>query len=369
MKLTSFLLPALAGAAAAKDSEAEAYIFQSSSPSESAPSISAPVAQAILQQRLGYAKQLPNDLDDADVQNIRLFSKPVRRIFTDATAEQPHQLVIVVKNADADRVKTFKTAVSGQNDVSFTAPGLDYLPSSYLPGWTKSQCAIADAVDLNNEKCWRSKVQYLEYDAAKDQKSVAALSKNMDKLRGMASSKMETTIFLLPSASTPDDSKLHRRGDFGETERVMLEETQPEKAPSSLAGVSKAAADVSSKPHPFAEEKKKPIPACFTTQNACETATGNCTGHGACTNKYSSEGAQACFACQCRKTHENGGKSTWFWGGSSCEKQDVSVPFWIFLGFTVFLIGAVGFSIGMLFEIGEEKLPGVIGAGVSRGSK
>jgi 1,4-dihydroxy-2-naphthoate octaprenyltransferase len=52
-----------------------------------------------------------------------------------------------------------------------------------------------------------------------------------------------------------------------------------------------------------------------------------------------------------------------------CQKKDVSVPFWLLAGFTIGIIGVVTFAIGLLYSIGEEKLPGVIGAGVSRGSK
>jgi 1,4-dihydroxy-2-naphthoate octaprenyltransferase len=44
----------------------------------------------------------------------------------------------------------------------------------------------------------------------------------------------------------------------------------------------------------------------------------------------------------------------------------VSVPFWLFFGFTVIMVGILSMSIGLLYSIGEEKLPGVIGAGVSR---
>jgi hypothetical protein len=35
-------------------------------------------------------------------------------------------------------------------------------------------------------------------------------------------------------------------------------------------------------------------------------------------------------------------------------------------GFTITIVGAVSFAISMLFSVGEETLPGVIGAGVSR---
>lgn len=67
-------------------------------------------------------------------------------------------------------------------------------------------------------------------------------------------------------------------------------------------------------------------------------------------------------------TFEKGNKQgnrTIHWGGAACQKKDISGPFWLIVGFTVVMIGLVSWAIGMLFSIGEEKLPGVIGAGVS----
>jgi hypothetical protein len=54
-----------------------------------------------------------------------------------------------------------------------------------------------------------------------------------------------------------------------------------------------------------------------------------------------------------------------YWGGAACQKQDVSSPFWLLVGITVVLAGITSAGIGMLFSVGEEKLPSVIGAGVS----
>lgn len=54
------------------------------------------------------------------------------------------------------------------------------------------------------------------------------------------------------------------------------------------------------------------------------------------------------------------------WAGGACSKQDISVQFWLFAGFTISLLTILYLAIGMLFSVGEEKLPGVIGAGVSR---
>jgi 1,4-dihydroxy-2-naphthoate octaprenyltransferase len=49
-----------------------------------------------------------------------------------------------------------------------------------------------------------------------------------------------------------------------------------------------------------------------------------------------------------------------------CQKEDISVQFWLIAGFTIMIVGVTAFAIGLLYSVGEETLPGVIGAGVSR---
>lgn len=80
-----------------------------------------------------------------------------------------------------------------------------------------------------------------------------------------------------------------------------------------------------------------------------------------------------CFACRCEATKrtftvgESKQKAFTFdyWGGAACQKEDVSGPFWLLATFSLVMVGLVAWAISMLFAIGEEKLPGVIGAGVS----
>ncbi len=125
------------------------------------------------------------------------------------------------------------------------------------------------------------------------------------------------------------------------------------------------------------------IPACFLSANSCITQTHHCSGHGECKDKYEVNGGggpaqpvgdeppAVCFVCHCNSTlkepaKDGQGFSTTLWAGNMCQKIDISVPFWLITGFTVTIVGAVSFAIGLLFSVGEEKLPGVIGAGVSR---
>lgn len=140
-----------------------------------------------------------------------------------------------------------------------------------------------------------------------------------------------------------------------------------------------------SKPAPTNTPKPR-IPKCFTSLNACRNQTNSCSGHGECVDKYALGGGSGndtalatddsparCFVCMCRATEvERPANSTIkgskkiYWGGAMCQKEDVSVEFWLLAGFTIVMIGVVSGAIGLLYSVGEEKLPGVIGAGVSR---
>lgn len=114
------------------------------------------------------------------------------------------------------------------------------------------------------------------------------------------------------------------------------------------------------------------LPACFATADACTDATHNCSGHGKCIKKYSNpvggEGnVENCFSCACQATTEDRGKGykTIQWAGPACQKKDVSMPFWLLGGTTVGLMAAVAWGVGLLYSMGSEDLPSVIGAGVS----
>lgn len=161
-----------------------------------------------------------------------------------------------------------------------------------------------------------------------------------------------------------------KRRDFGfKSEQVLNVDAAPS---SSSEHIESNHPDTSpNQAHAFAA-RKGVIPASFLSRNACETTTGNCTGHGNCFNRYSADSKTASWYCRCHVTNETdhrveGHWMLYHWGGNACQKIDVSTPFWLFVGFTVVLVGLVGGSIALLFSVGEEKLPGVIGAGVSRG--
>lgn len=166
------------------------------------------------------------------------------------------------------------------------------------------------------------------------------------------------------AAAQQSASDLRRRRD---AEAVISDGSAASiKTPATTAAAGSGAAN---KPDPRA----KAIPQCFNSFDSCMSRTANCSGHGECANKYGKDSTASCFTCACKATvvhpaegQQSKGRKTVHWGGSMCHKEDVSVPFWLITGFTVTIVGAVSFAIGLLFSVGEEPLPGVIGAGVSR---
>lgn len=115
---------------------------------------------------------------------------------------------------------------------------------------------------------------------------------------------------------------------------------------------------------------KVTMPICHFTNNSCMSTTNSCSGHGICYKKHpdpSDESARDCWACGCSpnvRKDKNGIKTT-YWGGPACQKKDVSAPFFLLAGFTVAMVVALSWGVGLLYSIGDEDLPSVIGAGVA----
>jgi disulfide bond formation protein DsbB len=200
---------------------------------------------------------------------------------------------------------------------------------------------------------------------AQDSEGLETLAERLPQLvRLAASGEMETTLVLLPESSrksklnswSTKPTELRAR----QVEEVMTEAEEAEPAPTT------AAAKAPFFPGTIA---KGSIPACFHSRNSCTTATNECSGRGTCENKYAksdgTEKGNPCFRCHCKGTVSETGSYT-HWAGPACNKIDISTPFWLFAGFTIVIVGVVYLAIGLLFSVGEEQLPGVIGAGVSK---
>ncbi|OWB58313.1 hypothetical protein B5S28_g4332 [[Candida] boidinii] len=98
----------------------------------------------------------------------------------------------------------------------------------------------------------------------------------------------------------------------------------------------------------------KSNPSCFISEDACESSTESCSGHGKCT-KFNK-----CWKCVCVPTQDDKKTSTTYWTGSACNKKDVSVEFNLFLWIGIVLTFAFAAGIKLLVSCGEESLPGVL---------
>lgn len=114
-----------------------------------------------------------------------------------------------------------------------------------------------------------------------------------------------------------------------------------------------------------------PIQTCFTSRFLCESGTNNCTGHGVCDLKFNTttgENINYCYGCVCKPvvgTNPDGSSKTTYYGGGACQKIDIVAPFWLLAGTTIFFVSIISFAVGLLYSMGNEELPSVIGAGVS----
>ncbi|KAI2638465.1 hypothetical protein GGS21DRAFT_488548 [Xylaria nigripes] len=378
MKLHSFLLPALAGVVAADSTSrhAEAYMLRHSKQNTASdpPSIPGSLAEAILIQRLSSPDhpstlgEIPQSLDQDDaISYVKEFGKPPRPLFDGSDSDEPKQLVIAFSGVAPNQYKQLKAAIP-RVPLAFTAPDLRRLPIS-----ASSKCVLGDSIDpkdSESSKCWSGKNQYLQYDATKNPNVIKQLAAKIAALKSYANEGlMETTIVFLdstPSSSSEeehDNDKLLRRQFQFQKDKLMAEA-------SSSNAFSNGYGSGSSKGFEVLAGRPSTVPNCFASQSACESATNSCSGHGTCVNRWAGENtANTCFFCHCEKTIDTdaeGRKHVSHWGGGMCQKRDVSTPFWLFAGVTITLVATVAFSIGLLFSVGEEKLPGVIGAGVSR---
>ena len=117
---------------------------------------------------------------------------------------------------------------------------------------------------------------------------------------------------------------------------------------------------------------KTTIATCWSSENVCISNTRNCTGNGACFKKYTEqvsedESGAECWTCGCIPTVVKVGDSvkTTYWGGPACQKKDISLPFFFLAGFSIAAVATLSYGIGLLYSIGQEDLPSVLGAGVA----
>ncbi|RFU77625.1 hypothetical protein TARUN_4618 [Trichoderma arundinaceum] len=374
MKLTLGIAAALASCAAAAQPAADVYILpnrESSSP----PSVSRSVARLITQQRLAFGRDASvNEIpDDADVGNvislINSFGKTIPSLF-DEPADEPSQLVIVLEGLTEQQIKDTRGELGMQPAFTISDPPPDEAMSwisgldlSTYKGVNKRKCSFDDITNPFDERCWADTSLCAVYDVQKKPEILGDLIHKFPRLASLAKiGEMQTTVILLPAGGKPSGSKQ------GSGQQQDLRRRQAERVISSFHKAAAPVAPTSSAAKNIFNAPSGPIPACFDSLDSCISSTGNCSHQGQCLNKYGSAdaGGSACFTCHCLSTRVGEDGPLTHWAGPTCAKKDISVPFWLFAGFALLMLGTLSLAVTMLYSVGEEKLPGVIGAGVSK---
>ncbi|WRT66373.1 uncharacterized protein IL334_003328 [Kwoniella shivajii] len=95
---------------------------------------------------------------------------------------------------------------------------------------------------------------------------------------------------------------------------------------------------------------------CYSSNETCVEST-SCNGRGACSLKGKTDQGE-CWGCKCRSGY----------AGVECQKDDYSIPFIILIFSTLLLIAIAGGSIGLLYTVGETKLPSTLTLAVGGGA-
>ncbi|OCL02371.1 hypothetical protein AOQ84DRAFT_382746 [Glonium stellatum] len=192
-----------------------------------------------------------------------------------------------------------------------------------------------------------------------------------------------TIVMMPPSASTNTKRSVSPYGAYSIPNRAQNQPRRqnPEAilsspaVPEASSNVNFSTAQDTTSPQVYAKSVLGILPPCFESLSICQISTYNCSGHGQC--RLARKGEQRaggegkyndCYSCACKPTivkNGDGTVKTARYGGPACQKKDVVVPFWLFAGSTVVLVFLISSAIGMLYSMGSEELPSVIGAGVS----
>jgi len=379
---------ALSGlAAAASQQGADVYMFASSSQaSTETPRIPKEVARHILLQRTSRQRygsdlrDIPSSINtEAAVDHLARFGKHPPPLFTQADKTDASQLVIILEGAAAEQSSRLREKL-GQ-DAAFTisdppsATANNNLMTLFrnLGVASSRQCELSAVINPFETDCWTGPSSVVKYDLRASPKTYDSLFDNLSRLEKFVSDgDLEVLLVLLPESSRSSklnhwsaaaagaSSDLRRRRD---TEMVITDQENTKATPTAKKPASSSSTSLPS---------DEVIQSCYSTFDKCMDVSNSCSGHGECVNKYSAsskpEGSRKCFACVCKATIVKSpqGHKMVHWGGNMCQKKDISVQFWLIAGFSITIVGAVTFAIGLLFSVGEETLPGVIGAGVSR---
>ncbi|KFY18399.1 hypothetical protein V493_08646 [Pseudogymnoascus sp. VKM F-4281 (FW-2241)] len=394
------LLPAIAGVAHATSSRVDGFVFTASKLlNDGSVTLTPEQVRVVLAQQLDvtqYHSLGAGDRSEKELKLINTFGGQHPKLFDEgvAGAASPRHLVVFLDvSLEGSKALKAEWSAKGRTEPSFVmvgSPGPESVGALVrdiqqqisprdLPD---EQCTLMKAIDASASECWSSKSSHIMHKFTEDSVSKSFLHlttstnnfqsdfesfvKSQDSLfRAIEAGDLEATFLLM----TPGQTVRFVKEPWGlysvpasDSDVRKRQQEQP------MSDVVASSSSALSSPQPTSTPIPRLPPLCYNTLESCTTSTQNCSGHGACVRKFGpaeGESGASCFTCKCYSPDATDKTRKGHWGGAACQKQDISAQFWIIAGFSSLLIGIVSYAIGMMFSIGSEKLPGVIGAGVA----
>ncbi|KFZ00741.1 hypothetical protein V501_10502 [Pseudogymnoascus sp. VKM F-4519 (FW-2642)] len=382
------LLPAIAGVAHATSSRIDGFVFTASKELDAGSvSLTPEQVRVVLAQQLDvtqYHSLGAGDRSEKELKLINTFGGQHPKLFDEdvaGTTSPRHLVVFLDVSLEGSKALKAKWSEKGRTEPSFVmvgSPGREsvgtlvrdiqqQISPRELPN---EQCTLTKAIDVSASECWQNKNSHIMHKFIEDSSDFDTFVKSQDSLfSAIEKGDLEATFLLM----TPGQTNRFKKQPWGSyslpaSDSDLRKREQQEQPMSDAVSSSSSSSSTISGPQPTSTPIGRLPPLCYNTMESCTTSTQNCSGHGKCFRKFGpAEGASgaSCFACKCYGPDPTDKTRKGHWGGAACQKQDISAQFWIIAGFSALLIGIVSYAIGMMFSIGSEKLPGVIGAGVA----
>ncbi|OJD35117.1 uncharacterized protein BKCO1_1900016 [Diplodia corticola] len=385
----SFVVPSLLGLAAAAAPQPRIFVRDFGTPTrpntQSTPTLSPDTARLVFAQRLGLSQYHSlKHADDDTIQHINDFGSPRHQLLDDDELE-PKQFMVVVEGvkdtAVLDSTSFFLSEIPSVDatsrlleDFTLQAERLSLSPMDRsvdpLPEPIKDVLAKIPE-DIEPRLFGDVLILHIRNEDEND------YSSTIRELVKLVSGRWALTVAMMP----PSSSNFLKRSPstWGQYDVPKRSATADRKRPEAILSEAQES-DFYERVNKTTVPKKAPtspnnatvrgiLPACFPSKDSCESSTKACSGRGQCIKKYmDTDNNKACYTCRCEaqvRTNKDGSKKTTYYGGPACQKKDVVMPFWLFTGFAVAMAFMLSYGIGLLYTMGNEELPSVIGAGVS----
>ncbi|SZF01880.1 unnamed protein product [Blumeria hordei] len=359
--------------------DASVFIFQKDNPLalHDTPQLSLDQSRLVLAQRLDISQHYRlQDYNELSLSHINRFGSEQQPIF-DSNWHKIPELVLVVEGVSSMISQFISDAISPINPNFTIVAGTTTSENSLLISELQAQagklgtsCSLENAINPSQKSCWSRDQIMIRFNLNNEKNGMSRLINAQNRIKQLSKKgEMNAAIVLFPEVSGTLKPSENAEDEDEKSARKRQHKEEPLIYTPSVVSSVKQLQSSRSKDKPM-----KGIPQlCHKSLDLCVSSTNNCTGHGECFKKYGDRDKGDCYTCGCKATNDTvtwakGTKKGWkitYWGGSACHKEDISGAFWLISVFSVTAIAVVGWGIGMLFSIGAESLPGVIGAGVS----